>query len=261
MKQRLGIASTLLRDPELIILDEPTNGLDPAGKKEVRDLIPQLSHESRAVLLCSHLLNEVEMVCNRVAIIKKGIMVANAPIKELLSRGQTLQIKVDALDQAAAILSSLPWIKSVKKSNDILVVDAPEESASTVNKVLAEHNLFASEIVSRNWFGCIFWNLPRIVAMLRLIQTELFKLRKRSLTWILLYVLIGIMIVVYLSLYAVSKSQLAQQIPDELGQIQNLLGLPVAIPYALGILLMLGSVLAVILMAVGGQQYIGVPSG
>jgi ABC-2 type transport system ATP-binding protein len=71
MKQRLGIASTLLRDPELIILDEPTNGLDPAGTKEIRDLIPELAHESRAVLLCSHLLHEVELVCNRVAIIKQ----------------------------------------------------------------------------------------------------------------------------------------------------------------------------------------------
>jgi len=76
MKQRLGIASILLRDPELIILDEPTSGLDPAGTKEVRALIPRLAHESRTVFLCSHLLHEVEQVCNRVAIIKQGIMLA-----------------------------------------------------------------------------------------------------------------------------------------------------------------------------------------
>ena len=95
MKQRLGIASTLLRDPELIILDEPTNGLDPAGTKEVRDLIPQLAHESRAVLLCSHLLHEVELVCDRVAIIKQGVMLVSSPVQELLSQGQALQIKVD----------------------------------------------------------------------------------------------------------------------------------------------------------------------
>ena len=150
MKQRLGIASTLLRDPELIILDEPTNGLDPAGKKEVRDLIPQLSHESRAVLLCSHLLNEVEMVCNRVAIIKKGVMVANAPIQDLLTRGQMLQIKVDAPDRAGAILSGLPWIKSVKRENDYLIVDAPKEKAASINQALAEQKIFASELTSRN---------------------------------------------------------------------------------------------------------------
>jgi len=92
--------------------------------------------------------------------------------------------------------------------------------------------------------------------MFRSIQTELFKLRKRSLTWILLYVLIGIMIIVYLSLYAVSKSQLAQQIPQGIGQIQNLLGLPVAIPYAFSILSSLGAVLAVILIASSaGNEY------
>ena len=146
----MGIASTLLRDPELIILDEPTSGLDPAGTKEVRDLIPQLAHEHRAVFLCSHLLHEVELVCNRVAIIKQGIMLANAPVQELLTKGQLLQIKVDAPDLAASILTNLPWIKSVKMENDYLIVDAPKDSASEVNKALAENNIFASELVNRN---------------------------------------------------------------------------------------------------------------
>jgi len=149
MKQRLGIASILLRDPELIILDEPTSGLDPAGTKEVRALIPRLAHESRAVFLCSHLLHEVELVCNRVAIIKQGVMLTCAPIHELLTQDQVLQIKVDNPVQAAAILSSLPWIKSVKIENDYLIADVPKESASRVNAALAEHNIFASELVTR----------------------------------------------------------------------------------------------------------------
>src|ERR1035437_2356399 len=110
MKQRLGIASTLLRDPELIILDEPTNGLDPAGTKEIRDLIPKLAHESRAIMLCSHLLHEVELVCSKVAIIKQGVVIVNAPIKELLSGGNVLQIKVDKIEAAKAILGTLPWV-------------------------------------------------------------------------------------------------------------------------------------------------------
>jgi ABC-2 type transport system ATP-binding protein len=150
MKQRLGIASTLLRDPELIILDEPTSGLDPAGTKEVRDLIPQLAHESRAVFLCSHLLHEVEQVCNRVAIIKEGVMLACAPIQELLAQGQKLQIKVENPTQAASILNGLSWIKSVKTENGYLIVDAPKESASDVNKALAEHDIFASELIVQN---------------------------------------------------------------------------------------------------------------
>ena len=150
MKQRLGIASTLLRDPEFIILDEPTNGLDPAGMKEIRDLIPQLAHESRAVLLCSHLLHEVEMVCTRVAIIKRGVTLANAPIQELLTRGQVLEIKVDDLVKAAGILTKFPGVKSVKTEEDHLIVEAPPESASRINKALAEQGIFASELVNRN---------------------------------------------------------------------------------------------------------------
>jgi ABC-2 type transport system ATP-binding protein len=150
MKQRLGIASTLLRDPELIILDEPTNGLDPAGTKEVRDLIPQLAHESRAVFLCSHFLHEVELVCTRVTIIKQGVILANAPIRELLSKGQVLQIKVADPSQATGVLSGLTWIKSVRKENDYLIVEtveASERSSSMVNRALAEHGIFASELV------------------------------------------------------------------------------------------------------------------
>lgn len=150
MKQRLGIASTLLRDPELIILDEPTSGLDPAGTKEVRDLIPRLAHESRAVFLCSHLMHEVELVCDRVAIIKQGVMIASAPVQELLTKGQTLQIRVENPAQAKSILLALPWIKSVRSENDYLIVDAPRESAARVNRALAEHGIFASELVSRN---------------------------------------------------------------------------------------------------------------
>ena len=152
MKQRLGIASTLLRDPELIILDEPTSGLDPAGTKEVRDLIPQLAHENHAVFLCSHLLHEVELVCDRIAIIKQGVMIANAPVRELLNKGQLLQVKVDdqVRAQAVTILTGLNWITSVEAENGCLIIDAPKDSASRVNRVLAEHDIFVSELVTRN---------------------------------------------------------------------------------------------------------------
>jgi ABC-2 type transport system ATP-binding protein len=149
MKQRLGIASTLLRDPELIILDEPTNGLDPAGTKEIRDLIPRLAHESRAIMLCSHLLHEVEMVCNNVAIIKQGVVIANAPIKDLLSKGNQLQIRIDKMEQAMAILNGLPWVKSVNKEGDFLMIDVPLERGASVNQALAENGLFVSELINR----------------------------------------------------------------------------------------------------------------
>jgi ABC-2 type transport system ATP-binding protein len=149
MKQRLGIASTLLRDPELIILDEPTNGLDPAGTKEIRDLIPQLAHESRAVVLCSHLLHEVVQVCTRVAIIKQGVTLINAPIQELLNRGHLLQIKVDEPAKAAQILSGIPWIKSARIKDGYIIVDAPQGNASQITRVLAEHGIYLSELANR----------------------------------------------------------------------------------------------------------------
>ena len=150
MKQRLGIASTLLRDPELIILDEPTNGLDPAGTKEVRDLIPELAHESRTVFLCSHMLHEVEMVCDNVAIVKQGVMLACAPIKELLSQGKVIRIKVDEPAKAAAVLTAIPWVKSVKTEDEFLVVDAGQEDPARINQALAESRIFASEITRPN---------------------------------------------------------------------------------------------------------------
>ena len=149
MKQRLGIASTLLRDPELIILDEPTNGLDPAGTKEIRDLIPCLAHESRAVMLCSHLLHEVEMVCDHVAIIQKGTVIRNATIKELLSQGNLFQIKTEKPDETLAILSALPWVKSAKRDGEYVVMDIPAGSKGKVTQALAEKGIFASEMTNR----------------------------------------------------------------------------------------------------------------
>jgi len=147
MKQRLGIASTLLRDPELIILDEPTSGLDPAGTKEVRELIPRLSQENRTIFLCSHILHEVEMVCQRVAIIKQGSLLACAPIQELTRRGPVLQIRINEVDRAGSVIKGLPWVKSIKTENGYLIVDAPADSAWQINAALAEKKLYLSELL------------------------------------------------------------------------------------------------------------------
>jgi ABC-2 type transport system ATP-binding protein len=146
MKQRLAIASALLRDPELIILDEPTNGLDPAGYKEVRDLIPSLASENRTIILCSHLLHEVEKVCDRVAIIKEGNVIACESMQVLLAKGRMLQIKVENPQPAMAILKNVPWIKAVVAENEYLLVDAPKEDSQRISKILAENNIFISEL-------------------------------------------------------------------------------------------------------------------
>ena len=86
MRQRLGIAASLLRQPRLLLLDEPTTGLDPAGMRDMRDLVRRLAGEGITILLSSHLLNEVEDLCNRVAIIRKGSIVYDGPLQELLER-------------------------------------------------------------------------------------------------------------------------------------------------------------------------------
>ncbi len=150
MKQRLAIASALLRDPELIILDEPTNGLDPAGYKEMRDLIPSLAGENRTIILCSHLLHEVEIVCNRVAIIKEGNVLACESIQALLAKGRMLQIKVENPQLALAILKNATWIKAVVAENGYLLVDAPEENAAGITKILSQNNIFLSALSVRS---------------------------------------------------------------------------------------------------------------
>lgn len=114
MKQRLGIAQALLSDPELVILDEPTNGLDPQGMKEVRDLVVHLaSDEKKTIILSSHLLNEVEMVATRMAVINKGEMVVQGKVQDLLDRGEKyVVLKAEPKRKAAAVLRSMKVIVS-----------------------------------------------------------------------------------------------------------------------------------------------------
>jgi ABC-2 type transport system ATP-binding protein len=148
MKQRLGIASTLLTDPELVVLDEPTNGLDPAGQREVRELIPRLAAEGRTVLLASHLLHEVEQVCERVGILQRGEMVACGRVDELLQRGRRLEVELrpDEMDRAEGILRSLPGVAGVDRRDARLVLEVPRELGREVNVALAREGIFASQL-------------------------------------------------------------------------------------------------------------------
>jgi ABC-2 type transport system ATP-binding protein len=150
MKQRLAIAAALLADPPVIILDEPTNGLDPAGTVEVRNLIRQLGAEGRTILLSSHLLREVEQVCQRVAILKEGRMLAQGSVPELLRRGQGVQVRVVG-DPALAldVLHGVDWIGAVEQHDDLLLIDAPEARAPEINALLTRHDIGVAEIRAR----------------------------------------------------------------------------------------------------------------
>ncbi len=146
MKQRLGIASTLLRDPDLVILDEPTNGLDPAGTREVRELIPRLARHGHAVFLCSHLLHEVQTVSDRVAIVKRGRLIAEGTVDELLGRGQYLRLRADDNEEVARALGGIDWIQGVERVDGYLRAAAPVARASELNRVLAGQGIFVSEL-------------------------------------------------------------------------------------------------------------------
>jgi len=146
MKQRLGIASTLLRDPDLIILDEPTNGLDPAGTREVRELIPNLARQGHAIFLCSHLLHEVQTVSDRVAIVKKGRMVAQGTVAELLGSGQYLRIRAADNDELARALAGVPFVTGVERVDGFVRAAAPTDKAAELNMALAGKGIYVSEL-------------------------------------------------------------------------------------------------------------------
>ena len=150
MRQRLGIAQALLPDPELVVLDEPTDGLDPQGILEVRVLIRRLRDElGLTVLLSSHLLNEVEQLCNRVAIIDRGRLLYEGGVEELTNKDQTVRLKVDRIDEAFQLLASDPTLSVSRNGDDFLYIQAAEERVPQVNALLVGRGFRVSELAPR----------------------------------------------------------------------------------------------------------------
>jgi ABC-2 type transport system ATP-binding protein len=115
MKQRLGLAAAILQRPALVILDEPTNGLDPAGMRDVRSLISSLADNGVTVFLSSHLLHEVEQVCDRIAVINQGRMITQGSVDDLLGHQERLvKVRVPSPEKARQALQSLPGIKQIE---------------------------------------------------------------------------------------------------------------------------------------------------
>jgi ABC-2 type transport system ATP-binding protein len=146
MKQRLGIGWTLLHDPELLVLDEPTNGLDPAGMLEVRHLILQLATQGKTIFISSHLLNEIEQVCDRVAIIQHGRLIAAGSVAELVGRQQTLLVRSATPQRVVEILSALDGVERLEaRGNDVLVV-APAVRSALINARLVGAGVEVDEL-------------------------------------------------------------------------------------------------------------------
>lgn len=145
MKQRLGVAATLLKDPDLLILDEPTNGLDPAGMAEMREFIRNLGQGRRTVILSSHLMNEVEQICDRVGVIRNGKLVAEGTVDDLRGRDH-LKIRAEPSNDAYEVVMKLPDIEQVELLNGYLQITADQDRAPDINRALVCAGIAVSEI-------------------------------------------------------------------------------------------------------------------
>ncbi len=151
MKQRLAIASALLNNPEVLILDEPTNGLDPQGIHEIRSIIHEIAKEGTTILFASHLLDEVEKICNHVIVIRNGVKLYDGKVDEITASHGILELKIDVNKEGLLIeLKNLPEIESVKEEEGILVAVLNQEvAASEINKKLFEKGFYLSHLVKR----------------------------------------------------------------------------------------------------------------
>jgi ABC-2 type transport system ATP-binding protein len=150
MKQRLGVAAALLKDPELLILDEPANGLDPAGILEMRNLMRRLAHEGRTVFVSSHILSEVQQFADSIAVVHQGKCVATGTVHELLQGGRsTFRVRVpgdDREQQVAAAVLQQAGFGVQTEADGPMVVEVSHEDAPRVTKTLADASIYVAEL-------------------------------------------------------------------------------------------------------------------
>jgi len=162
MRQRLGVAACLLGDPQLLILDEPMNGLDPAGLHEMRDMITSLVSEGRTVVLSSHLLDEVQRTCDAVAIVDRGKVIRQGPISQLLA-GSSFEVQVECSDpdRARSLLEGTTFVSHVQVGVNGLAITLPENSQrnemAEINRLLVEGGISVYRIPQKEasleqWF-------------------------------------------------------------------------------------------------------------
>lgn len=150
MKQRLAIASALLNDPEILILDEPTNGLDPQGIRQIRDIIRIIASQGTTILLASHLLDEVEKVCSHVVVLQKGVMLYQGSVNNMIENNSFFELQSDNNEQLKLALQNHTSIeKIVEEEGKILVYLEQEISAKELNAYLFEQKIVLEHLVKR----------------------------------------------------------------------------------------------------------------
>jgi ABC-2 type transport system ATP-binding protein len=151
MKQRLAIASALLNDPEILILDEPTNGLDPQGIHEIRQIITKIASKGTTILLASHLLDEVEKICSHVIVIRNGIKLYSGSVDEMTASKGFLELKIEKDEEKLlAALEFHPSVKKVVKNHEIIIATLNDDTSATeMNTFLFGKGLFLSHLVKR----------------------------------------------------------------------------------------------------------------
>ncbi|NND32660.1 MAG: ABC transporter ATP-binding protein [Saprospiraceae bacterium] len=150
MKQRLAIASALLSDPKVLILDEPTNGLDPMGIVEIRNLIRKIASSGKTIVLASHLLDEVEKVCTHFMVLKNGIKLFQGSVKEALSDRAVIDISSADLGHAFIVAQGIRGVKSIEQKEDRIIISAPGISPQEVNAYFISHNIVLSRLQEKS---------------------------------------------------------------------------------------------------------------
>ncbi len=162
MKQRLGIAQALLHDPELIVLDEPTTGLDPQGMKEIRDLILRLSKdENKTIFLSSHILSEIELVANRMIIINKGKKIVEGEVSNLLNSNKVkVTVEVENIITVKNILETTKWLNQIESiSANKINFNLEQNEIPLLNKFLVENGIMVNALVPVRSLEDYFLNL------------------------------------------------------------------------------------------------------
>jgi ABC-2 type transport system ATP-binding protein len=145
MKQRLGVAAALLKDPDLLILDEPTNGLDPQGMAEMRKLIRDIGQDDRTVLVSSHLLGEVEQICDRVGVISNGRLVKQSTVQDLIGEEGVL-VRAQPIDEAQQLLTKMFGIDAISRQDGAIHLKTRPENSVEVNRTLMGAGIDVSEL-------------------------------------------------------------------------------------------------------------------